>query len=137
MPQEKGACHASKPDLSQWYGDADQVPTWHYVAVHLRGVLELLPIDALRPHLERLSVQMEAQLLPNPAWTMDKMRGEALARLMRMTLPFRLVISAVESTMKLGQNKTGAQRAGAADPIAGMPLGMGPAQIAQMMRAKT
>ena len=120
-----------------WYGDADQVPTWNYVAVHLRGVLEPLPIDALRPHLERLSAQMEARLVPKPIWTMDKMKDETLARMMRMILPFRLVISAVESTMKLGQNKSDAQRAGAADGIAGMPLGMGAAQIAQMMRAKT
>ena len=27
-----------------WYGVPDQVPTWNYVAVHLRGTLEQRPI---------------------------------------------------------------------------------------------
>jgi transcriptional regulator len=30
-----------------WYGMPDQVPTWNYVAVHLRGTLEPLPDAAL------------------------------------------------------------------------------------------
>ena len=37
-----------------WYGIDDQVPTWNYVAVHLRGTLRLLPDEALPPHLEKL-----------------------------------------------------------------------------------
>lgn len=36
-----------------WYGMPDQVPTWNYVAVHLRGTLEPLPQDALRDLLSR------------------------------------------------------------------------------------
>jgi transcriptional regulator len=59
-----------------WYGVEDQVPTWNYIAVHLRGVLEPLPPEALRPHLARLSHHMEAQLAPKPVWTMDKMSDE-------------------------------------------------------------
>ena len=34
-----------------WYGVEQQVPTWNYVAVHLRGVLNMLPPEALEPHL--------------------------------------------------------------------------------------
>ena len=30
-----------------WYGVADQVPTWNYVAVHLRGSLRALPQEEL------------------------------------------------------------------------------------------
>lgn len=119
-----------------WYGDEDQVPTWNYLAVHMRGMLEPLPVSALRPHLERLSAQMEAQLLPKPLWTMEKMGEEAISRMMRMILPFRMVVTAVESTVKLGQNKTEAQRAGAAKGIAATPVGMNAGQIAQMMSAK-
>jgi transcriptional regulator len=118
-----------------WYGAVDQVPTWNYVAVHLRGVLEPLPAKALRPHLERLSAHMEAQLAPKPAWTIGKMSEDATLRMMRMILPFRLVISSVESTVKLNQNKTEAQRAGAAAGIAAAPMGMEADQIAVMMRA--
>lgn len=118
-----------------WYGAEDQVPTWNYVAVHLRGQLEPLPPEALRPHLERLSAHMEAQLAPKPIWTMDKMTDDAIARMMRMILPFRMVIETVDSTIKLNQNKTEAQRAGAAKGIAAAPVGMEAAQIARMMGA--
>ncbi|MGB3279065.1 MAG: FMN-binding negative transcriptional regulator, partial [Pseudorhodobacter sp.] len=118
-----------------WYGAEDQVPTWNYVAVHLRGRMEALPSEALRPHLERLSAHMEAQLAPKPIWTMDKMTDDAIARMMRMILPFRMVIETVDSTIKLNQNKTEAQRAGAAKGIAAAPVGMEAAQIARMMGA--
>lgn len=116
-----------------WYGTPDQVPTWNYIAVHLRGVLEPLPPAALRPHLERLSAQFEAQLDPKPPWTIGKMSAEALTRMERMILPFRFAIETVESTVKLGQNKTAAQRAGAATGIAGAALGMDALQISRMM----
>lgn len=118
-----------------WYGAVDQVPTWNYVAVHLRGVLERLPDAALRPHLERMSAHMEAQLAPKPMWTMTKMSDEAIQRMMRMIVPHRLIISSVESTLKLNQNKTDAQRAGAAAGIAAAPMGMEAGQIAALMRA--
>lgn len=117
-----------------WYGAPDQVPTWNYIAVHLRGLLEPLPLDDLRGHLARVSAQMEARLAPKPAWTMEKMTEEALARMMRMILPFRLSIDAVESTVKLNQNKTDAQRAGAAAGIAAAPVGMEASAIAAAMR---
>ncbi|MGO4908019.1 FMN-binding negative transcriptional regulator [Pseudorhodobacter sp. W20_MBD10_FR17] len=118
-----------------WYGAVDQVPTWNYAAVHLRGVLEPLPQEALPPHLERVSAQMEARLAPKPVWTLDKMSDDAVARMFRMIVPFRLVIASVESTMKLNQNKTDAQRAGAAAGIAANPIGLDAAQIAALMQA--
>ena len=118
-----------------WYGADDQVPTWNYVAVHLRGILEPLPAEALRPHLARLSAHMEAQLAPKPPWTMDKMSDEAIARMLRMIVPFRMVVASVDSTVKLNQNKTEAQRAGAAAGIAAAPLGMEAGQITAMMSA--
>lgn len=96
-----------------WYGAEDQVPTWNYVAVHLRGRLEPLPSEALRPMADDLSALFEARLLPKKPWTSAKMSDEAMVRMLRMILPFRLVIESVESTWKLGQNKTPEQRAGA------------------------
>lgn len=117
-----------------WYGAADQVPTWNYIAVHLRGTLEPLPAEALRPHLDRVSAHFEAMLAPKPAWTMGKMSDEAMARMMRMILPFRLILRSVDSTIKLNQNKTDDQRAGAAAGITAKPIGMGAALIAERMR---
>lgn len=98
-----------------WYGIADQVPTWNYTAVHLSGRLEALPADRLSEMLARQSAFFEARLLPKPPWTMDKMSTEVTARFLRMILPFRLHVEDVQSTVKLGQNKDAAVRLAAAD----------------------
>jgi transcriptional regulator len=95
-----------------WYGVADQVPTWNYVAVHLRGLLQPMPEAALRRMVEELSDHFEAGLAPKPAWTTAKMGEGVMERMMRMILPFRLEIATIEGTWKLNQNKTAAQRAG-------------------------
>jgi transcriptional regulator len=117
-----------------WYGAVDQVPTWNYVAVHLRGQLEPLPDEALRPMADELSAVFEARLAPKRPWTSAKMSDEAMVRMMRMILPFRLVIEGVEGTWKLGQNKTPEQRAGA---VAGLEAWEEPsprAELARLMR---
>lgn len=116
-----------------WYGVPDQVPTWNYVAVHLRGVLEALPDEALRPHLDRVSADFEGRLLPKKPWVADKMSEGVMERMMRGILPFRLVVSKIDSTMKLNQNKMDEARAGAARGIAGAPVGLNAAEIARLM----
>ncbi len=135
----KGPCPAllsvSGPDgyiSPDWYGDSAQVPTWNYVAVHLRGRLEPLPDAALADLLARLSDAMEARL-PKPPWRMDKTPQEALARMMRAIRPFRLHVESVDGTWKLSQNKPAHARTGAADRLAsgfGHELG----RLAALMR---
>ncbi|MEO6299982.1 MAG: FMN-binding negative transcriptional regulator, partial [Paracoccaceae bacterium] len=78
-----------------WYGVADQVPTWNYIAVHLRGDLVPLPDDALKPHLNALADEFEARLLPKPIWRTAKMSDGVMDRMMRMILPFRLMVTGV------------------------------------------
>ena len=112
-----------------WYGVVDQVPTWNYIAVHLRGELVPLPDEALEPHLNALADEFEVRLLPKPVWKTTKMSNGVMERMMRMILPFRLVISGVEGTWKLGQNKTAAARLGVIEALsakegAGWPKGI-------------
>ena len=45
-----------------WYGVEDQVPTWNYVAVHLRGQVRLLSDEAMRDHVDALSGQFEGDM---------------------------------------------------------------------------
>lgn len=101
-----------------WYGPhtdvPDQVPTWNYVAVHLRGTLEALPQDALRPHVDALSAKHEGRIEGKRPWTSAKMTDGAMPRMMRMILPFRFRVMSVEGTWKLNQNKTPDIRARAA-----------------------
>jgi transcriptional regulator len=105
-----------------WYGPhqevPDQVPTWNYVAVHLRGVLEPLPQAALRPHVEALSAEHEGRIPAKRPWTSAKMTEGEMPRMMRMILPFRLKVSAVDGTWKLNQNKPEAVRLRAAAALA-------------------
>ena len=116
-----------------WYGLADQVPTWNYVAVHLTGSLEQRPQDELLGLLDRQSAFYEARLLPKPPWHSDKMDREALERLMRMIVPVRLSIETVEGTWKLSQNKPEPARTAVADQIT-TGFGAELDDLARMMR---
>ena len=97
-----------------WYGLDDQVPTWNYVAVHLRGVLHPLPPETLRDHAEALSARFEAELAPKAPWVSTKMADGTMDRMMRMILPFRLIIDTIDGTWKLNQNKPAEARLAAA-----------------------
>ena len=127
-----GAHSYVSPD---WYGIEDQVPTWNYVAVHLRGPLEKLPDERLIPMLDRLSLHFETALSPKPAWTSAKMTPEVLSRLARMIVPCRMTVETVTGTWKLGQNKDEAVRLAAAEAVARDGLGEGLAELAELMRS--
>lgn len=118
-----------------WYGLVDQVPTWNYVAVHLRGTLHPLSPADLAGVLDRLSAEFEGRLAPKSPWTSAKMPADLMARLMRSITAFRLDIAAVEGTWKLGQNKPAPARNGAADGLAAAGIGSEADVLAQMMRA--
>lgn len=122
-----------------WYGPhdqvPDQVPTWNYVAVHLRGVLEPLPDDALRSQADALSAEHEGRIIGKRPWTSKKMTDGAMDRMMRMILPFRFRVVSVDGTWKLNQNKSAEVRARAARALAGGDAGA--RAIAALMRDQT
>lgn len=131
----QGPQHYISPD---WYGPheevPDQVPTWNYLAVHLRGTLAALPSEALHTQLEQITAEHEERLLPKRPWTMAKMSEGAATRMMRMIQPFRLTIAAVDGTWKLGQNKAEPLRQRAAAALDQQP-GVADAQrLAGLMR---
>lgn len=132
----QGPQHYISPD---WYGPheqvPDQVPTWNYIAVHLRGTLAALPPDALEPHLDALTAEHEARLHPKAPWTKAKMSEGTMPRMMRMILPFRLTISVVEGTWKLNQNKPPEVRARAAAALSGTSGATDAARLAAHMQA--
>ncbi len=116
-----------------WYGIDDQVPTWNYVAVHLRGRLEPLPHETMRDMLDRQSAHFEDRLHPKPPWTPGKMTPKVLDRMMRAILPFRLHVREVNGTWKLNQNKDDAVRLAAAERVE-TGLGAELADLARLMR---
>jgi transcriptional regulator len=116
----KALIAVSGPDAyisPDWYGVPDQVPTWNYVAVHLRGTLCELPIETLRGHADALSARFEADLLPKKPWVSAKMTEGVMDRMMRMIVPFRMDIEAIDGTWKLNQNKDAAVRLAAAEHL--------------------
>jgi transcriptional regulator len=118
-----------------WYGEEDRVPTWNYVAVHLRGQLRLIDEARLRAHLDRLSDNFEARLAPKPVWKTDKMTPDLLARMMRQIVPVEMTIETIGSTFKLSQNGADSSRLGAAEGLAGGGTpGMETAALAALMR---
>jgi len=117
-----------------WYGVEDQVPTWNYVAVHLRGTLQQRPAEELRGMLDRLSAQFEDRLLPKVPWVTDKMTPDVLDKMMRMIVPCRMQVAQTDGTWKLSQNKDDAVRLSAADGVEQTGLGYALAELASLMR---
>ena len=118
-----------------WYGEPDRVPTWNYVAVHLRGELRLIDEAGLRAHLDRLAANFERRLAPKAPWKADKMTPDVLARMLRQIVPVEMTVESVDSTFKLNQNGAASSRLGAAAALAeGGTPGMETAALVALMR---
>lgn len=111
-----------------WYGTADQVPTWNYVSVEIEGYVSVLSDEGLVTLLDDLSAQEEARLAPKPAWTRDKMSSGRFEAMCRGIIGARLTITRLEGTTKLGQNKPPEQQARVIRALGDHPL-------ARLMRA--
>jgi len=116
-----------------WYDAPDQVPTWNYVAIHLRGTLERMPDESLTDVLNRQTAAYEARLTPKLPWTMDKMTPKVLAKMKRMIVPCRMSLSSVDGTWKLGQNKPDAARLNASHALLDSNFGQGTADLSRLM----
>lgn len=102
-----------------WYGiDADQVPTWNYVAVELEGTVRRMEHDALVAQIDQLASEQEAKLDKAP-WTRAKMDAALFDKMTRGIVGFRLEVAAWRGTLKLAQNKPDAARLAAADGAEG------------------
>ncbi len=137
----EGPLHAriavSGPDSyvsPDWYGVADQVPTWNYIAVQLTGVLELRPQDQLLDLLDRQSAHFETQLAPKTPWTNQKMSQGVMDKMMRQIVPCAMQITGVDGTWKMNQNKPDDVRVRAAEAIGPAGLGTETERLADLMR---
>jgi len=121
---------ATGPDAyvsPDWYESADQVPTWNYLSIEAEGSVVVLDEAELIAQLDSLSEQEEARLAPKPLWTRHKMAPGKFEALLRGIIGGRLFVDRLEGTFKLSQNKSEADRIGAAE-------GLGKHPLAEMMR---
>ena len=120
-----------------WYGTGatDQVPTWNYVAVHIRGTLRRRADETLRAHLDALSARFESELRPKPPWMPSMVSPDQLGKLMRSIMPVELSVESVDGTWKLNQNKEESVRLRAARRVESDGYGQEAASLALLMRS--
>jgi len=116
-----------------WYGVDDQVPTWNYVAIHLRGTLKLLEQQELHGVLERLSAAMEQRLAPKAPWKINKMDADIYEKMQRQIVPIAMDIEDIQGTWKLSQNKPDKVREGAMSGVENARIGTGIDEIVRLM----
>ncbi len=118
-----------------WYKAPGKLPTWNYVAVHVRGTLRQLEDEVLPAHLDRLVQTFEGRLAPKAAWKTDRIDPLVLADLRRVIMPVELAVERVDGTFKLNQNRTADERARAATALeAAVAPGMEHRALAALMR---
>ena len=96
-----------------WYGTADQVPTWNYRLVEIEGVVRRLDEAELRDQVDGLSAAHEARLAPKPAWTSAKMDQLKRGQMVGAIAGFAIDAPRFAGTIKMGQNKSDDEAAGA------------------------
>lgn len=112
-----------------------EVPTWNYIAVHAYGRPETFT-DAvrLRALLDRLTAQSEAAAAQPVPWRVGDAPDDYLAAMYRGIVGIRLPLDRIQGKWKLGQNRTDADRLGAASLLSERP-GDDEQAIASAMRS--
>ena len=115
-------CHGPDAYISpDWYGIDDQVPTWAYRAVHVRGEARVLPDDQTLGVVDRLSAHFEVRLAPKKPWTSDKMPEAKLAAMTKAIVAIRVDVESIEGADKLNQHKGETALRGAASGLSERP----------------
>lgn len=98
-----------------WYASKAEthevVPTWNYVAVHVRGTIKVHDdVNWLRALVARLTRRFEASQ-PVP-WKMGDAPAPFIAEELRHIVGIEIPIAGIEGKWKLGQNRSRADREG-------------------------
>ncbi|HET6473827.1 MAG TPA: FMN-binding negative transcriptional regulator [Pseudomonadales bacterium] len=115
-----------------WYSSPNMVPTWNYVAVEVRGTIELLEDrEARLDVVDRLSARHEAAL-PQP-WRSAKMDPTLRDKLLEAIVAFRVSITSIDAKAKLGQNRKPDDVRGAAAALRALSTESAEARLAALM----
>ena len=87
-----------------WYESDEQVPTWNYQAVIVRGNATLLDSSETLKVITALSNRHETQF--ETPWTMDKLPQKKTQALLKAITGFRIEIAEVSGISKMSQNKS-------------------------------
>jgi len=120
-----------------WYEMGDQqVPTWNYVAIHMRGMLRRLPDEELYGILDRLSREMESRIPRKHPWAIDKLTDETFSKMSKQIAPIGFNIEEIQGTWKLSQNKSLDARNNAANEVERGTTGAETSTLSQLMHGQ-
>jgi transcriptional regulator len=117
-----------------WYRSAGLVPTWNYVAIDVRGRIEILPERADRLAIVTALSARHERAFAKP-WTIDKVPARSLDALLDAIVAFRIAIDTIEAKAKLSQNRLPADTEAVADALESQPGRSMPSDVAQLMRS--
>ncbi len=93
-----------------WYRDAEQVPTWNYMAGHVEGVARVVSepdaVDRLLDELSDCHESRRRDLDVGKFWKMSKLPADKLVKMRAAIVAFEIDIASIELKEKLSQNKT-------------------------------
>ncbi len=103
-----------------WYATKQEtgkvVPTWNYIAVHARGIPQILTeMDHSHEAVDLLTDAME-QPRDDP-WKVADAPESYTASMLRGIVAFRMVVDRLEATAKLSQNKNAADFEGVTEAL--------------------
>lgn len=114
------ACQGPDAYISpDWYNVPDQVPTWAYSAVHLKGKAQIVSQSETLAHVDRLSAVHERNLAPKRPWTSDKMNIRKRDAMTTAIVVIGLEVETVEAQVKVSQHKGETERRGAIEGLEG------------------
>ncbi|TAE00039.1 MAG: FMN-binding negative transcriptional regulator [Bacteroidetes bacterium] len=87
---------------SSWY-DHENVPTWNYMAVHVRGKIQIIEGEKLMLALKKLVDKYESAS-ENPV-SIEKMSSKMLEKEIKGIIAFEIEIEKIEAAYKLSQNR--------------------------------
>jgi transcriptional regulator len=117
-----------------WYKSPGMVPTWNYVAIEVRGRIELLDDRTARLGVvDRLSERHEAGM-PQP-WRSTKLDARQRDKLLDAIVAFRITIETIEAKAKLSQNRAAADVHGAAAALDAVDTVPNERRLAALMRS--
>ncbi len=116
-----------------WYGAANEVPTWTYTAAHLTGVARPMPQADNHAHVERMVSYFEARTASEAPWTVTRVEPHRVAAMMQAIVTIEFRVTQLEAQFKLIQHKDALRHQGAIAGLRAQP-DAGSHAIAELMQ---
>lgn len=87
-----------------WYENPQNVSTWNYSSVHVRGKLVFLDDERLADALQKLSLQYEKNNTQSST-VYNNLPAEDTAKMLKAIVGFEIEVTSIDHVFKLSQNR--------------------------------